>query len=175
MMKRILLLLIVVFSFWEWGCQNQTDRGQPGEARQIGSANKPEEGGPGEPARVPTEAEADTLLALQQQIMLQPENSDLRRELGRRAIDASAGIVWAMGRGKVNPQASSPGVAQSQAEQAALLDASRWAAYLIEWQKTDYATNFGKVQASVPGAKVERKMINDSLCVVLVQVPWKQP
>lgn len=173
-MKQILLLLTALLSFWCWTCQNRADRGQPEEASSIGSANKPEEAGISEPARVPSEAEADTLLTLQQEIMQQPENPALRRELGRRAIDANAGVIWAVGKGQVNPQGASPSVAQKQAEQAALLDASRWAAYLIEWQKTDYATNFGKLQASVPGATIVRKAVNDSLCVVLVQVPWKQ-
>ncbi|MDZ7344662.1 MAG: hypothetical protein ONA90_09140, partial [candidate division KSB1 bacterium] len=70
-------------------------------------------------------------------------------------------------------QASSPNVAQSQAEQAALLDASRWAAYLIEWRKTDYATKFGALQSSVPGVQLVRKALTDSLCIVLVQVPWR--
>jgi hypothetical protein len=65
-------------------------------------------------------------------------------------------------------------VALRQAEMAATLDASRWAAYLLEWRKTDYATKFGSLKASVPGATVVRKATNDSLCVVLARVPLQQ-
>jgi hypothetical protein len=172
MMKQISLLLAAL-TVWGWACRNQADRGQPGEATFVGSAQQPE-GGVSESIQVPSEAASDTLLQLQRQIMQQPENAALRRELGHRAIDEQSGVIWAVGIGKVNPQASSPSVAQSQAEQAALADASRWAAYLIEWRKTDYATNFGTLQGNVPGVQLVRKAVTDSLCIVLAQVPWRQ-
>jgi hypothetical protein len=79
-----------------------------------------------------------------------------------------------VGKGRVNPQASLPSVALSQAEMAATLDASRWAAYLLEWQKNDYTTKFGSLQASVPGATIVRKSTNDTLCMVLARVPLQQ-
>ncbi|MDZ7289775.1 MAG: hypothetical protein ONB44_06895 [candidate division KSB1 bacterium] len=172
---KFVLILFGALLGWQ-ACQSTGERGQPQDAGSSAGTNISEQGGTTttvEPARVPSEAQADSLLQLQQQIMQQPENMALRRELGSRAIDTSAGVVWAVGKGRVNPRASNPSVAASQAELAAVIDASRWAAYLMEWQKTDYATNFGTLQASVPGATVVRKSINDSLCVVLVRVPLK--
>lgn len=169
-MKRILLWIIAVLPFWGWACEKLGNRGQPGEARTVSVS---EQTSADQPVRVPSEAELDSLLQLQQQIMQQPENPALRRELGRHAIDTHAGLVWVAGKGRLNPQAPSASVAASQAEQAALLDASRWAAYLIEWQKTDYATGFGSIQARVPAGTVVRKLVNDSLCVVLVRIPWR--
>ncbi|MDZ7344155.1 MAG: hypothetical protein ONA90_06535, partial [candidate division KSB1 bacterium] len=106
MIKQISWLLVAL-SFWGGGCRNQADRGQPGEATFVGSAHQ-SEGVMIAQIHAPSEAAADSLLQLQQQIMQQPENLALRRELGRRAIDEQAGVIWAVGKGKVNPQASSP-------------------------------------------------------------------
>ncbi|MCI0692083.1 hypothetical protein L0337_08780 [candidate division KSB1 bacterium] len=175
-MRSSFLLLILLVSLTCWTCQANREKDQPQAADSIGAAKISAQAGAvgGEVVRELSEAEADTLLQLEQQIMQQPENEALRRELGRRAIDANSGVIWAVGKGRVNPQASSPSVALSQAEMAATLDASRWAAYLLEWRKTDYATKFGSLQASVPGATVVRKATNDSLCVVLARVPLQR-
>ncbi len=176
-MRLPFLLAVLLTSFAIWTCQTHREQGQPKEAGSAGAANISEQAGAvagGETVREPSVAEADTLLQLEQQIMQQPENAALRRELGRRAIDANAGVIWTVGKGRLNPQASTPSVAMSQAEMAATLDASRWAAYLLEWQKTDYTTNLGSLQGSVPGATVVRKSTNDSLYVLLVRVPFKR-
>ncbi|MGH7599421.1 MAG: hypothetical protein ACREOI_23960 [bacterium] len=173
-MRSFFVLIILFVAFANWTCQANREKGQPQTVDSVGAAKISAQAGAvagGEVVRELSEAEADTLLQLEQQIMQQPENEALRRELGRRAIDANSGVIWAVGKGRVNPQASTPSVALSQAEMAATLDANRWAAYLLEWRKTDYATKFGSLQASVPGATVVRKAANDSLCVVLAHVP----
>lgn len=120
-------------------------------------------------ARVPTAAEAQALLALQERIMQQPQEVALRRALGQKAIDANAGVVWSMGRAKISTVAASPNVAQSQAELAARIDASRWAAYLRAWHTSDYAADFGAIQMQVPGGEVVSKTVTDSICVVLLK------
>jgi hypothetical protein len=174
-MKYRLVLMIGLLGLG--ACQSDGEREQPEDAGSAGAANFSEHAGATTidgPVREPSEAEADSLLQLEQQIIQQPENVVLRRELGRRAIDAKAAVIWTVGRGRVNPQASSLGVALSQAEMAATLDASRWTAYLIEWQKNDYATKFGSLQARVPVATVVRKSTNDSLCVVLARAPLQR-
>lgn len=161
---------------WIWACQDGTRKGQPEEAGTAGTASVSEQtvtATASDSARVPSEAEADSLWQLEQQIMQQPENTEFRRELGRRAIDARAGVIWTVGQGRVNPKTTNPSVAANQAEMAAKLDASRWAAYLIEWQKTDYAAPFGSLQSNLPGAAVVRKKTYDSLCVVLARVSLK--
>jgi hypothetical protein len=176
-MRSFFVLITPLVAFASWTCQANREKGQPQTADSVGAAKISAQAGAvagGEVVREPSETEADTLLQLEQQIMQQPENETLRRELGRRAIDVNSGVIWTVGKGRVNPQASTPSVALSQAEMAATLDASRWAAYLLEWQKTDYATKFGTLQASVPGATVVRKATNDSLCVVLARVSSQQ-
>jgi len=156
-------------------CDNGAKQSQPAPAGSAGSLQVAEttpnaDSAPATTARVLTESETDSLWQLQQKIMQQPNDITLRRELGRRAIDANAGIIWAVGQGRINPKATPTNVALNQAKMAATLDAGRWAAYLLEWQKTDYAADFGKIQARIPGVKVVRESMNDSLCIVLAQV-----
>ncbi|MCG3120229.1 MAG: hypothetical protein ALAOOOJD_02856 [bacterium] len=178
MQSRLCIILVtLLWSFW--ACNDSRKPEQPAEGESSGSLKAPEQtpnaGITVEPAgRVPSESEADSLLQLQQQIMQQPENSALRRELGRRAIEVNAGVVWVVGKGRINPKAATANTALNQARHAAALDAGRWAAYLLEWHKTDYATHFGSIQANLPGLKVVRESVNDSLCVVLAQAPLKQ-
>jgi hypothetical protein len=119
--------------------------------------------------RVPTPAEAEALLALQDRIVQQPQEAALRRELGQKAIDVNAGLVWSVGRAKISTSTASPHIAQSQAELAARLDAGRWAAYLRAWHENDYATNFGALHAQVPGGEVLRQSVTDSTCLVLLK------
>ena len=119
--------------------------------------------------RVPTEAEAQALLALQERIVQQPEDVASRRALGQKAIDANAGVVWAVGQAKISSAPASRNVAQSQAELAARIDASRWAAYIIAWHKNDYATNLGAMHAQVAGGELVSKVVTDSTCVVVVR------
>ncbi len=167
-------VLAVVAVGWA-ACNNGSQRGQPAPAETAGSLQMAEtapnaDSATAPAARILTEGEADSLLQWQQKIMQQPTDISLRRELGRRAIDARAGVIWAVGKGRINPSATTPNVALNHAKMAATMDASRWAAYLLEWQQSDYATDFGKIQARVPGVKVVRETMNDSLCIVLVQV-----
>jgi hypothetical protein len=169
---------LTIFSCSVWACHDEPKQGQPAEGGAAGSLKVSEHTlntgvATAQPARIPSESEADSLLQLQQQIMQQPDDVALRRELGRRAIDMSAGMIWVVGKGRVNPKASTLNTAANQARMAATLDASRWAAYLIEWQKTDYATKFGAVQAQMPNVKVVREAFHDSLCIVLAQMPLK--
>lgn len=170
-------LLIISATLWGCfaACDNGTKQGQPAPADSAGSLQIAETTPSADSAwtsaaRVLTESETDSLWQLQQKIMLQPQDIVLRRELGRRAIDVNAGVIWTVGQGRINPKATTPNVALNQAKMAATLDAGRWAAYLLEWQKTDYAADFGKIQARVPGVKVVRESMNDSLCIVLAQV-----
>ncbi len=119
--------------------------------------------------RVPTAAEVQALLARQDRIAQQPQDAALRRELGQKALDMNAGVVWSVGRAKLPSTSASSHIAQSQAELAARVDASRWAAYLIEWQRNDYATAFGSVHTNIPGGEVVSKSVTDSTCLVLLK------
>ncbi|MDZ7363913.1 MAG: hypothetical protein ONB46_24845 [candidate division KSB1 bacterium] len=169
---------LLVLSCSVWACNDEPKQGQPADDGTTGSLKISEHTlntgvATAQPARIPSESEADSLLLLQQQIMQQPDDVALRRELGRRAIDVNAGMIWVVGKGRMNPKAATPSAAANQARMAATLDASRWAAYLIEWRKTDFATKFGAVQAQMPNVQVVREAFQDSLCIVLAQMPLK--
>ncbi|MDZ7266306.1 MAG: hypothetical protein ONB48_04490 [candidate division KSB1 bacterium] len=165
-MRSFFLLPVALLALL--ACQNGNPPRQP--ETETGGAISPREGAPSAPeARVPDEAAAQALLQLQEKVMQQPQEIAARRELGARAMDAAAGTLWTVGRGRIPPGENLAAVAQSKARQAALLDASRWAAYLLEWQKNDYATAFGSLQGTVPNGTIVRESITDSLCTVLVK------
>lgn len=163
--------IIMVFAFFLHACTERTDQ-QPREAETSGALSTTESTATQGELRVPTEAEVQALLALQDRIVQQPQEAALRRELGENAIAVNAGVVWSVGRGKIPAHAASQNVARNQAEMVARIDASRWAAYLLEWRKNDYATAFGSVQAQVPGGEVVSKFVTDSTCVVLLKTRW---
>ncbi|MGH7494211.1 MAG: hypothetical protein ACREOO_17710 [bacterium] len=118
---------------------------------------------------VPSLAEAQAIRALQDRVAQRPEEIAIRRELGAKAIDLAAGVLWTVGHAKLPGGAAAGGVVRSQAELAARLDASRWAAYLLQWHKTDYAANYGSVQARVGATEVVNTSYTDSTCVVLLK------
>ena len=151
------------------GCTKKSDRDQAQTAPPTENTMAAQEsaGAPMVAVRVPDEAQVQELLSLEQAIIANPASDSLRRELGRRALDNSSRLIWTAGTGRVVDPTSA--VAIGNAERAAWVDGSRWAAYLIEWQRTDYRTPFGSVQAQVPGSMVERKSTSDSLCVALVK------
>lgn len=149
-------------------CQNGNPPRQP--ETEPGGAISAREGAPSAPeVRVPDETAAQALLQLQEKVTQQPQEIAARRELGARAIDGAAGTLWTVGRGKIPPGERMAAVAQSKARQAALMDASRWAAYLLEWQKNDYATAFGSLQGAVPNGSIVRETMTDSSCTVLLK------
>ncbi len=164
--KRVLSLILLAFI--GCSCSERTDK-QPREPETGGALNATENTTTQAEVRVPTAAEVQALLVLQDRIVQQPQEVALRRELGQRAIVVNAGVVWSAGRAKIPVNAASPNVAQSQAVLLARIDASRWAAYLLEWHKNDYATAFGSVHANVPGGEVVNQIFTDSTCVVLLK------
>lgn len=165
-MRSFFLLPVALLALL--ACQNGNPPRQP--ETEPGGAISAREGAPSTPeAPVPDEAAAQALLQLQENVMQQPQEIAARRELGARAIDGAAGTLWTVGRGKIPPGERMAAVAQSKARQAALMDASRWAAYLLEWQKNDYATAFGSLQGAVPNGSIVRETMTDSSCTVLLK------
>lgn len=167
---RVPLLSLLMF-FLIAGCQKKNEEGRVEEAKfeeQQGSLMVNEEAGPPTLSiRVPDDAEMQSIFSTEQAIMANPLSDSLRRELGRKAVDNTSRLLWTVGAGRVADPSSA--VALSNAERAAWIDGNRWAAYLIEWQKNDYSSPFGNVQTQVPGSVVERKTMNDSMCVALVK------
>lgn len=158
-----LTLLLAVLTAGS-GCIDTSERSQPQESALVA---REEAGPPSEGARVPDDAEMQAILRTQRAIMASPDLDSLRRVLVRRAVDTASRVIWTVGTGRVTAPASP--MALSNAERAAWIDGSRWAGYVIEWQKNDFRTPFGTIQTQVPGSSVERKSVSDSLCVVLVK------
>lgn len=148
---------------------SRNDKQQPREPESSGTLRTSESTASQVAVREPNTAEVETMLTLQERIKQQPQDRALRRELGRKAIDASNALVWTIGRAKIATTAVSFNIAQSQAEFAACIDASRWAAYLLAWHQNDYATDFGTIQTQVPGGEVVSKVVTDSTCVVVMK------
>jgi len=170
------LILLFAFIACEKKAEQEASTQQEGSIdpqEETGSAPHPESmmeaerGAPMVTVRVPDDAEMQAILQTQQAIITNPFSDSLRRELGRKAIDAASRVIWTVGAGRVADPSSA--VALSNAERAAWADGNRWAAYLIEWKKNDYSSPFGSVQTQVPGSVIERKSMSDSLCVALVK------
>ena len=119
----------------------------------------------------PSAAEVEVLIGMQDRIRQQPNEISLRRELGEKAIQEQARVVWTVGRAKLPGGAAAGAVAKSQAELAARIDAGRWAAYLLQWRGNDYATDFGSLQGRAPASEVAGVSYSDSSCVVLLKTP----
>lgn len=166
--NRTAMCFMVLQAALFYACSGNNEQ-QRREPEVSGSLSTNESAALQTEVRAPSEAEAQALLALQERIKQQPRDIALRRELGRKAIVVSHAIVWSIGQAKNPPAAASPNIAQSQAELAARTDASRWAAYLVSWHKNDYATDFGAIQAQVPGGEVVSKAFTDSTCVVVMK------
>src|SRR5262245_24365883 len=121
--------ICLVFS----ACRNQSENSQPRQAETAGANYKVEQNQPQANVIVPSRAEAEAISAMQDRVAQLPEEKAVRRELGTKAIDVAAGVLWTVGHAKLPGGAAAGGVARSRAELAARLDASRWAAYLLEW------------------------------------------
>ncbi len=158
------LSLIILFAFI--ACEKKVE--QEVSTQQEGTI-APQEGAgtPMVTVRIPDDAEMQSILQTEEAIVANPFSDSLRRELGRKAIDAASRTIWTVGTGRIADPSSA--VALSNAERAAWADGNRWAAYLIEWQKNNYSSPFGNVHAQVPGSVIERKSMSDSLCVALVK------
>lgn len=161
------LLLILPFAFI--ACQKKSEEAQKQTQKpEEGSMAAPEgTGAPMASVRVPDDSGMQSILQTQLAIVANPHSDSLRRELGRRSIDAATRVIWTVGTGRVADPASA--VALSNAERAAWADGNRWAGYLIEWQKNNFSTSFGSIQTQVPGSVIERKSMSDSMCVALVR------
>jgi hypothetical protein len=154
-------------------CQSQSEHSQPRQPETEGANYTVEQTQPQPNVVIPSVAEVQEIRALQDRVAQRPEEIAVRRELGGKAISVADDIVWTVGHAKLPGGSAAGGVARSQAELAARLDASRWAAYLLQWHKTDYAANYGSIHARVSGSEVVNTSYTDSTCVVLLKSALK--
>lgn len=148
-------------------CSERPKEYQQGGTLESGSAPQAE-------ARVRTAEELDNILQIEEAIAANPQSDSLYRLLVQNAVD-EAGDIWSVGKGKIPGTAASPNIAQSMATRAATIDAARWAAYVLEWQETDYATPFGSIDREVPGyVTVRSSLRDDSTMIVILRTPVKK-
>jgi len=74
------------------------------------------------------------LLRLKTQILQQPDNPELISRFLDHAVDSSRGYIFSVGYGIVRPSNFTSGIQLQFGEQAALMDAERWAAYIQYWE-----------------------------------------
>ena len=166
---RISNCLWCILCFVLCACRSQSESSPPRQSETEGANYTTEQNQPQANLVVPSVAEAQAIRVLQDRVAQHPEDIAVRRELGAKAIDPAAGVLWTVGHGKLPGGAAAGGVARSQAELAARLDAGRWAAYLLQWHKTDYAANYGSIQARVGASEVINTSYTDSTCAVLLK------
>jgi len=86
---------------------------------------------------------------LQSAVQSSPNEIEARRKLVQAAVIPSRKILLAAGTGRTAPQQRAP-----LAERAAILDAYRWAAYILRWRDNPAVPEFGSIQATVSGGQV---------------------
>lgn len=86
---------------------------------------------------------------LQSAVQTAPRDVDARRRLVHTAVIPWRKILLAAGTGKAAPQQSA-----QLAHRAALLDAYRWAAYILRWRENPTVPDFGSIEATVSGGQV---------------------
>lgn len=96
-------------------------------------------------------------------------------ELRKKLVDVSYDTTWdtilAAGFGKPVPTAETESIAMKYAEQAATLDAYRWAAYIKKWHFDPSAPEVGTITAGIQGGRVVAKtLLPDHSVSVLVEI-----
>ena len=154
----------IVFTFYFYGCREGREKYEVATAMEMYESTA---------KMVIGETELSEILDLQQKVMTNPTDRDLRKKLGMVAVDTVARVILAVGVGISNPEVTSPLLQKQQARQAALIDAARWTAYHLQWQKDGYTTNFGQISAAVPGGGtiLKEKILPNGRCVILMQSP----
>jgi hypothetical protein len=109
-----------------------------------------------------------TMLQNQVQILQQPANPQIKREVMEKQFSGTE--VFAAGVGKPNPRMNA---AQNRAgtSRAAAQDAVRWLAYFKYWQENNFKKSFGALpDIAVPGFETVRtECLPDGGCTALVK------
>ncbi len=113
-------------------------------------------------------AKMPEIINTQSEIQTTPEDKSLYQSLLQLCVDENAQKIITTGQGKP-PENARSAVAIQSAERAAYIDASRWIAYLLEWQKhgTDSLT-FGQLEAELPPVRVLHKEVAGDYTVSLL-------
>jgi len=109
------------------------------------------------------------LLDLQTQIREHPSDVELRKLYLAKSIDSQTGAIRTAGIGLPPQNSPSALISQQAAERAALMDAGRWIAYILEWRQHIDSPDFGSISGDIPGTKIIYKNLTPDTVEVLVQ------
>ncbi len=106
---------------------------------------------------------------LQEQIRRQPRETAYRAELVALAYGPSWNTLFLTGAALMPHPGNGRPIPQYQAEQAAFVDAQRWAAYLQRWRAHPMEPDFGSLQAwqPLPSTVLHKEIRNDTLILFL--------
>ena len=112
---------------------------------------------------------ADRLERLQQEIVHNPEDQDMRFALLRESIDEAAEVMRVVGVGEAPGGRSRP-VALQSAERAATVEAYHWIGRLLQWRTDPSSPYAGTFTMEIPGTRVvHRDTLTDTTMRVLVE------
>ena len=117
--------------------------------------------------------QAGDLLSLQEEIREAPALVQLRQRYLTLALDPARGKIRAVGMAKVPENPDNRVVVQQSSERAAFLDACRWVAYLLAWNRDIQQPDFGRIQGQVPGARIIYQHVAVDQVVVMVESDLK--
>lgn len=112
---------------------------------------------------------AGDLLSIQEQIRERPAEKTPRTQLLALAVNPAAGMIRAVGIGKVSETSQNRALDLQNIERAAFIDACRWLVYIRAWQKDVTTPDFGKIQGNLPAARTIYKHANPGQVVVMVE------
>jgi hypothetical protein len=106
----------------------------------------------------------------QEWLKMEGDNIELRKKYCSLAYHPEQQVFVSMGIGRLyNPQTGQP-IPKYQVEQAAKLDAIRWASYGEKWLTNNYEPPFGKlaIQSTRPIEIINTAQVDDSLLFIFV-------
>ena len=85
----------------------------------------------------------------QQQVMLAPDNIELRKNLCEAAYFENNRAIVVVGVGRRTNPNTGQQIPLGLVKQVAYSDAARWAAYISAWLEQDYQPGFGEISAAL--------------------------
>ncbi len=94
------------------------------------------------------------LIQLQEKIVQNPKDVELRKEFLAQAFDKNRQVLYTAGAGKFPPEAANSAMARQSAERAAFIDACRWGAYALKWKDNPATPDYGEIKGDLPNARI---------------------
>lgn len=124
-----------------------------------------------ETSQVDYGAMMETIFQLEDSIKQNPADIELRKALVAAAYDSIKGKLYTVGYGQPDTSITSTAHAMKTSERAALIDAQRWAMFIMRWQKNpDQPAISERVTGNVPpGTPVQKAILPVNNVYLLVE------